>query len=81
MNAIVWNGEELGAKFDTVEIPEDLKEKAQEYHDKLIELVVELDDQVCERVCVCWVCVVLGVCCAGGVLCWGCYVGGLLGVC
>ena len=53
-------GEELGAKFEEVEIPEDMKEKAQEYREKLIELVVELDDTV--RVCVC-VC----VCCV-----WGC---------
>jgi elongation factor G len=46
MKAVVWGGEELGAKFEVVDIPDDLKEKAQEYHDKLIELVVELDDQV-----------------------------------
>jgi translation elongation factor EF-G len=39
-------GEELGAKFDIVDIPEDLREKAAEYREKLVELVVELDDQV-----------------------------------
>ncbi len=27
MKAIVWNGEELGAKFEEQEIPEDMKEK------------------------------------------------------
>lgn len=48
MKAVIWNGEELGAKFDVVDIPEDMKEKAQEYHEKLIELVVELDDAVLE---------------------------------
>ena len=31
MKAIVWNGEELGASYDTVDIPDDLKEKAEEY--------------------------------------------------
>ena len=36
MQAYVWNGtEELGAKYDTTEIPDDLKDKAQEYHEKL----------------------------------------------
>lgn len=44
--AIVWGGEELGAKFEEVEIPDDLKDKAAEYREKLIELVVELDDAV-----------------------------------
>ncbi|KAI8468230.1 MAG: chloroplast elongation factor G [Monoraphidium minutum] len=48
MKAIVWNGEELGAKFDIVDIPADMADKAAEYHEKLIELVVELDDQVLE---------------------------------
>ncbi len=46
MNAIVWRDESLGAKFDVVEIPDDLKEQAQEYRAKLIEAVAELDDEV-----------------------------------
>ena len=47
-NAIVWQDESLGAKFDIVEIPEDLKEQAKEYREKLIEKAVEEDDQVME---------------------------------
>ena len=47
-NAIVWQDESLGAKFDIVEIPEDLKEQAKEYREKLIEKVVEEDDSVME---------------------------------
>jgi elongation factor G len=43
-NAIVWRDESLGAKFDVVEIPAELKEKAQEYRHKLIETAVEADD-------------------------------------
>lgn len=39
-------GEELGAKFEIVPIPDDLKAKAEEYREKLVELVVELDDAV-----------------------------------
>jgi elongation factor G len=45
-NAIVWQDESLGAKFDIVDIPEDLKEQAKEYREKLIEKVVEEDDKV-----------------------------------
>lgn len=45
MKAIVWSGEELGANFDIVEIPEDLRAQAEEYRVKMIERVVELDDE------------------------------------
>ena len=47
-NAIVWKDESLGAKFDVVDIPEDLKEKSKEYREKLIEKAVEEDDQIME---------------------------------
>ena len=33
-------------QFDEVEIPEDLKAKAQEYREKLIDQIVEQDDEV-----------------------------------
>src|SRR5262245_51138468 len=46
MRGIVWRDETLGAKFDYVEIPDDLKEKAVEYRAHLIEAVAELDDDV-----------------------------------
>ena len=46
MKALVWNGEELGAKFDETEIPEDMKAKAQEYREKMIDMIVEQDDDV-----------------------------------
>jgi elongation factor G len=44
MKAIVWSGEALGAKYDEVEIPADLKDKADEYRGKLVEAAVEMDD-------------------------------------
>ena len=47
-NAIVWQDESLGAKFDIVEIPEDLKDQAKEYREKLIEKAVEEDDSIME---------------------------------
>ena len=43
---IVWKDESLGAKFDYVDIPADLADKAAEYRAKLIETVVEQDDDV-----------------------------------
>jgi elongation factor G len=43
---IIWKDESLGAKFDYVEIPEDMKDKAAEYRQKLVELAVEQDDDV-----------------------------------
>ena len=37
MKGIVWSGEALGATYDEVEIPADLKDQALEYRIKLIE--------------------------------------------
>ena len=49
MHAYVWADDaELGAKFDTVEIPADLAGKAAEYRETLVETVAELDDDVME---------------------------------
>lgn len=48
MKGIVWNDESLGAKFDYVDIPEDLVEQAKEYREKMIEAAVELDDAAME---------------------------------
>jgi elongation factor G len=41
MKALVWRDESLGAQWDVVEIPADLKDKAEEYRELLIETVVE----------------------------------------
>src|SRR6186713_3132514 len=46
---IVWLDESLGAKFDYVDIPADLADKAAEYREQLIETVVEQDDDVMEQ--------------------------------
>ena len=48
MNALVWRNEELGAQWDVVEIPADLKAKAVEYREKLVETAVEMDDAATE---------------------------------
>jgi elongation factor G len=49
MNARIWRDETLGAKYDDVEIPADLVEKAKEYREKLIEAVSESDDVLMEK--------------------------------
>jgi elongation factor G len=48
MNALVWRNEELGAQWDVVEIPDDLKERAAEYREKMVEAAVEIDDDAME---------------------------------
>ncbi|MHB2025609.1 MAG: elongation factor G [Elusimicrobiota bacterium] len=49
MKALVWQGEELGAKWDVVDIPDDMKAQADEYREKMIEKIVEFDDELMER--------------------------------
>ncbi|MEQ8694746.1 MAG: elongation factor G [Gammaproteobacteria bacterium] len=45
MKAYVWNdAESKGANFETIEIPDDLKEKAEQYRSEMIEAAVEMDD-------------------------------------
>ena len=44
MQAIIWKDESLGAEFERVEIPEDLRASAEDYRERLIELAVEQDD-------------------------------------
>ena len=48
MKGVVWLGEDLGAKFDYVDIPADLLDKANDYRKKLVEMAVEMDDAAME---------------------------------
>ena len=45
MKAIIWKDETMGAEYVVEEIPEELKKKAQAFHQILVETVVENDDQ------------------------------------
>ena len=45
MKAVVWHDETIGSEYEVQEIPEELKKKAQAYHQILVETVVENDDQ------------------------------------
>jgi elongation factor G len=46
MKAVVWDGDDKGAKFHDEEIPADLMDKAIEFRGILLEAAVELDDDV-----------------------------------
>ncbi|KAL7165152.1 hypothetical protein ACSBR2_040930 [Camellia fascicularis] len=48
MKAVVWSGEELGAKFAYEDVPADLQELAEDYRALMIETIVELDDEAME---------------------------------
>ena len=49
MQAVVWKDESLGAEFEYTDIPADLKDKADEYREKMLELAVEADDDMMEK--------------------------------
>ncbi len=46
MKAVTWSGEELGAQFDVVDIPADLKAAADAAHARLVEAVSEKDEEL-----------------------------------
>nr|WP_228537329.1 elongation factor G [Nocardia sp. XZ_19_231] len=49
-NAKVWKGEtKLGEEYEVVEIPADLKEKAEQYRQELLETVAESDEALLEK--------------------------------
>jgi len=48
MTAILWKDEALGAEFYETEIPADMAAQAAEYHSRLVEMAVELDDVALE---------------------------------
>ncbi|WP_291366089.1 elongation factor G, partial [Acetobacter sp. UBA5411] len=49
MKAIVWEGGELGAKFHDEEIPADLKEKAEEARQNLLDTALAVDNDAMEE--------------------------------
>lgn len=48
MKMAVWDGESLGAKFEFVDIPEDIKERAEEYRESLLEGLADNDEEIME---------------------------------
>ncbi len=50
MKAYVWEDEAaMGSKYEVVDIPADMQDKAEEYREKLIEAVSETDDELMEK--------------------------------
>ncbi|MDD3322791.1 MAG: elongation factor G [Paludibacter sp.] len=49
MKAILWHDESMGAQYDVEEIPADLLKEAQEWRDKMLEIVAEYDDVLMEK--------------------------------
>ena len=49
MKARLWKEETLGAKYDDVEIPADLLDKAKEYRELMLEAISEADDALMEK--------------------------------
>ncbi len=47
MKGLIWT-DELGAEFETVEVPDDLKDQAEEYRTQLIEACADYDDELME---------------------------------
>jgi elongation factor G len=46
MKAIIWLEETLGAKYEVVDVPEEYREKAEEWKAKMVEAIVEHDDEL-----------------------------------
>jgi len=49
MKAHIYKGETLGAEFDIVDIPDELKDQAEEYREKLVEAAAETKDELMEK--------------------------------
>lgn len=49
MKALIWHDETLGAEFEVDEIPDELKDEAQEWRDKLVEQAAECDEKLMEK--------------------------------
>ena len=48
MKAILWYDETMGAEYDIEEIPAELVDEANEWHDKMVENAANFDDEVME---------------------------------
>ena len=49
MKAFLWDDDSLGAKYEVTDIPEDLKEKAEEWREKLMDNCADCDDDFAEK--------------------------------
>ncbi|MGK7371659.1 MAG: elongation factor G [Candidatus Halalkalibacterium sp. M3_1C_030] len=49
MRGIIWDDQSLGAEFEEIEIPEELKEKADEYRKVMLEAIADHNDTLMEK--------------------------------
>ncbi len=49
MRALVWQGEDLGASWDEVDIPDELADQAEQYRTELLEALADTDDALMEK--------------------------------
>ncbi|MFZ4581079.1 MAG: elongation factor G [Paludibacter sp.] len=49
MKAILWHDESMGAEYSVEEIPADLLAEAEEWRDKMLEVIAEYDDVLMEK--------------------------------
>ncbi|MXW41532.1 MAG: elongation factor G [Acidimicrobiia bacterium] len=49
MQGLVWRGDDLGATWDVTEIPDDLKDRAEEARLELIDLLTQFDENLLEK--------------------------------
>jgi elongation factor G len=49
MKAIVYEVDTLGAEYTEMEIPDEYREQAEEWREKMVEMVVEADDELLEQ--------------------------------
>lgn len=49
MKSYIWNDETMGAKYDIVDIPEDMKDIVSTYREKMIEAAAEQDEALMEK--------------------------------
>jgi elongation factor G len=46
MKKIIWNGEDLGAKFEVMDLDDDQKEEAEMYREELIGSIADFDEEL-----------------------------------
>lgn len=49
MKSYIWNDDTMGAQYDIVDIPEDMKEISHKYREKMIEAAAEQDEELMEK--------------------------------
>ena len=50
MEAIVWDEASLGAKYDVIEIPEDMVEDVENYRVQMLEAIADHDESLMENI-------------------------------